>query len=346
MRAIYGLDRRLGPLRGKNASQVAEWVARHRFNAVFGGYRDRKLVRALQRLKIKVFAEIPLFVGHRHWRKKGGRPVTAAGRGLRKQGWYAGVCPNQPALQAQQLRLIRRVVQRHKVDGIWLDFIRYPARWERARQGKALPRTCFCRRCLGQFSQQTGVKLPSSKGTAGRARWILTHHHKRWVQFKTGRIVAFVRRARQIARQANPGVLVGLFAVPWRATEYRGAIHAVIGQDFRQLASHVDIFSPMLYHHMAGRDPAWIHSFVGYLHKLTGKPVLPIIQACSVPRRLSQQEFADAVTAAQKAPSRGVILFSLKHFLREKRSSTWLKTLEEAKILRGGKSWGGSGPPT
>lgn len=83
---------------------MARWVQRHGFNAVFGGFRDRRLVRALRRRGIKVYAEVSLFVGKKHWRRRGGRPVTATGRPLGKQGWYAGVCPNQAWLQRKKLR--------------------------------------------------------------------------------------------------------------------------------------------------------------------------------------------------------------------------------------------------
>lgn len=327
IRAIYGLDRKLGPLRGKSAAGVARWVERHGFNAVFGGFRDRALVKALRKRGIKVYAEVPLFVGRRHWRKRGGRPVTAAGKPLSKQGWYAGVCPNQGWLQRQKLQAIGRLVRRYGVDGVWLDFIRYPARWERAGK-QNLPQTCFCRRCLELFSRRSGIKLPATARTAAaRARWILSRHRERFVAFKTGRITDFVRRARQVVRRADPGAVVGLFGVPWTGAQHGGAVTAVTGQDFAALATHVDVFSPMVYHRMVGQPPAWIAAHVAYLGKLTHKPVLPIVQACSVPGPMPHSEFSAAVRSAMQAPSRGVVVFSLKHFVKEKRARAWLEAV-------------------
>lgn len=328
IRALYGLDRKLGPLRGKSSDQVARWLVDHRFNAVFGGFRDRALVRALRRRGIKVYAEVPLFVGRKQWRQQGGRPVTDSGRLLKKHGWYAGVCPNQPWLRAQKLRYIQRLVRTFKVDGVWLDFIRYPARWETAGKVK-LPQTCFCRQCLEQLRRRTGLKLPKAvKDTSARARWILSNHRPRWISFKTSRIVDFVKKARITVKKEDPTAVVGLFGVPWKVSEHNGAIRAVIGQDFTALAPWVDVFSPMVYHRMQGQRPAWIAGHVAYLNRLTGKPVLPIIQACSVPGRLSDAEFSAAVVSARRQPSRGVVVFSMKHFVREKRGGAWLEAVQ------------------
>ena len=325
VRALYGLDRKVGPLRGKSVAGVARWVKRHRFNAVFGGFRDRRLVKALRKQGVKVYAEVPLFVGRKQWRKGGGRPVTAAGKPLPRQGWYAGVCPNQPWLQAARLRQIKRLVQKHAVDGVWLDFVRYPARWETAGK-KPLPRTCFCRRCLEQFAKRSGLKYPAAAARpAARARWILSHHRERFVTFKTRRITDFVRRAREVVRGVDPTVVLGLFGVPWTGADHGGAIRSVVGQDFAALSAHVDVFSPMTYHLMVGKNPAWISTYVGYLGKLTGKPVLPVIQACNVPGRMPNKEFTAAVNSARRAPSRGVIVFSYKHFFKQRRASAWLR---------------------
>ena len=60
-----------------------------------------------------------------------------------------------------------------------------------------------------------------------------------------------------------------------------------------------------------------------------------MIQACSVPDRLTHQEFAEAARLALGAPSSGVIVFSQRHFVREGRGATW-RALVNPKGVRGG----------
>jgi hypothetical protein len=120
-------------------------------------------------------------------------------------------------------------------------------------------------------------------------------------------------------------VVIGLFGVPWRAEDHGGAITAILGQDYRKLGPHVDMLSPMAYHRMQGRGAAWIAGITRHLHQLTQRPVLPVVQACSVPDRLDDAEFSAAVRQALAAPSSGVIVFSQRHFARERRAKAWLK---------------------
>jgi len=91
----------------------------------------------------------------------------------------------------------------------------------------------------------------------------------------------------------------------------------------------VDVFSPMVYHRMCGESVDWIHSRVRQFVHDTGKPVWPIIQACSVPDELTEQEFLAAIANAENEPSGGVILFAMNHILKEDRLESvrraWVK---------------------
>ncbi len=84
----------------------------------------------------------------------------------------------------------------------------------------------------------------------------------------------------------------------------------------------------MVYHRMVGREVGWIAEFTRYLGERTGKPVLPIVQACGVPGKMEDEEFIRAVRAAREPPSSGVILFSLSHLQKEKRWDAWSKLNE------------------
>lgn len=340
IRALYGLARGKAPLKGKTPAQVLRWLRARRFNAVFGGYRDKALRRALAAAKIKVFASLPLFVGKQHWRGSAtsgrGRPITADGKPLAKDGWYAGVCPNQPKLRAAKLRRLQTLLQRYRVDGVWLDFIRYPLQWARrfrSASGGAGPRrkltqSCFCSTCLARFAKDTKLTPPpSARSARAAARWILGKHRRRFVRWKTRRIADFVRRARGVLKRSAPKALLGVFTVPWRPREHADAVRSIVGQDARLLAKHADVLSPMTYHLMVGRRPAWIAAHVRWLATTTKRPVLPVVQACSVPTRLTHGELTQTVRSALARPSAGVVLFSVRHFLHEKRERAWLEGL-------------------
>jgi hypothetical protein len=333
MYSIYAFSRSLEPFKEKSEDDIARWLIEHRVNAIFGGYEDEKLVSTLQRNGIKIYAEVTIFYGEKYWQEHPeSRPINADGKPIEKIQWYAGVCPNQAWLWEEKLDRIEKLVRECHVDGIWLDFIRYPCHWEVLDPG--LEQTCFCPACLRQFSADTGTTLPAKlRTTKQRAAWILDNQRERFIGWKTDRIALFVQRAREVARRANPNVMIGLFGVPWKEGERDDAIRAIIAQDYRKLAPHVDVFSPMVYHKMCGRDVAWISDFTTYLHGLTGKSVVPIIQACSEPAEagkpseLTNAEFEQAIRAALAPPSSGVIAFAFRHFFKENRMPAWLNAL-------------------
>ena len=71
------------------------------------------------------------------------------GKKIDKVEWYAGVCPNQSWLREQKLNAIKELISKYDIDGIWLDFIRYPCHWEVINP--KLEQTCFCPICQSLF---------------------------------------------------------------------------------------------------------------------------------------------------------------------------------------------------
>jgi len=74
----------------------------------------------------------------------------------------------------------------------------------------------------------------------------------------------------------------------------------------------VDYISPMCYHHMVRRTPAWVHSVAQEVYDRTHGRVLPSIQVDKAyiedPYTLAQ--FKEAVMEALKPPSLGVVFWS------------------------------------
>jgi hypothetical protein len=127
-----------------------------------------------------------------------------------------------------------------------------------------------------------------------------------------------VAEARKVLERTRPGALLGLFGVPWQLSDFEGAIHSVIGQDYRALGQIVDVLSPMVYHAMCGRPVAWIGQVLQEVHTLSCKPVWPIIQSVDEPTPLPAEEYGEALDVTLNHPaSGGVLVFTLKGALDE-----------------------------
>ena len=319
MKAIYGFSPKYQAVAEKTPEGIAQALADWGVTAVFGGYENSVLVAALHARGIKVFAEVPLFVGKRYWeRYPHSRPITDTGEPMAPEGWYYGVNPTIPEIRQHNLERIRTLIEHYEVDGVWLDFCRWPCRWERRKP--KLMRTSFDPVTLAAFQRDQGIAIPPALETIPeQARWILEHHHEEWTAWKCQQITAFVRQARALIDKAPRKVILGLFSVPWRLSDFNGAIRHIIGQDYQALATPVDVFSPMVYHKLCARDIPWIAEITAWVAKETQRPVWPIIQAMDDPEALRPQELRQAVQAALTAPgSRGVIVFDLKALSPEK----------------------------
>jgi len=247
------------------------------------------------------------------------RPDLAAvtARGTRaEEDWVKFVCPTRRDFLAAKADALKKLVRETDPDGISLDFIRFFVFWEMVYPGRAaetLPQTCFDASCLEDFERTAKIAIPGSlTGTPDIARWILSKHLGEWTDWKCGVIARAVETLADAARSVKPGIKVNLHAVPWRAEDFGGAARAVTGQDLARLAPLVDFISPMCYHHMVRRTPAWVHSVVEDMGRRTGAAVLPSIQVkeAYIPGPETPAEFREALAEALKPPSRGVVFWN------------------------------------
>jgi len=313
VKALYGFNPSLSLFEGLTDDQIASKLTDWGVNAVFGGYRDSALVSALHARGIKVYAEIGFFVGEQLWKKyPNSRPIKADGQPLEKIEWYAGVTPTIPEVQQDRLNALRDLVKNTSVDGVWLDFIRWPAKWE--RPDPILPKTSFDPVTLDQFQKKTGVAIPGSLTSVPEiASWILTNHEQEWTRFRCEVIADVVSRAKAICEEANRPITLGLFEVPWTAEDFGGALLKTVAQDPKLLGQFVDVFSPMVYHGLCGRPVEWIARVTDWVHDVSDKPVWPIVQSLDKPGKMSAEEFARTLETALKARgSEGVIIFTLR----------------------------------
>jgi hypothetical protein len=117
-------------------------------------------------------------------------------------------------------------------------------------------------------------------------------------------------------REIDPEIVINLHVVPWRESDYDGALTRIAGQDLRTLGTVVDYLSPMTYSFMLHRETDWVASVVKDFAHHTSTPILPSIQVATAYREgesFSPGDFEAALRAALKPPSAGVIFWSWNH---------------------------------
>jgi hypothetical protein len=315
-RSLYGFSPDLEPFVGTAPNEQVTLLQSWGNTAVFGGYQDAEFVAAAHAAGMQVYAEFGCFVHQKWWNQHPeSRPITPEGQPLEPEEWYYGVNPTTPAVRQKLLKALEKLLADHAIDGVWLDFIRWPCHWESPQP--YLPRTSFDVHTLSRFSQDTGIEIPTQDPNAAASR-LMQQYEAEWTAWRCQQITSWVMEARAILRRTRPDAILGLFGVPWRLSDYGGAILNVIGQDYAALGQTVDVFSPMVYHLMCGRPAAWIGDVTEEVNALSGKPVWPIIQSVNEPAPLSAEEYAKALDVALNHPaSDGALVFTLKGALDE-----------------------------
>jgi hypothetical protein len=301
---------------------------------------DEETIRFFRARGFRVFLTTNGFGGTDAWRRfPDSRPVRADGRFLGEprqapvgmsKGFQSassaaeeeltaemggGVCPTHEGWRAERLKEISDWISRfggsQGIDGIWLDFIRYPGNWEK----EAVPDTCYCPRCLRKFSHDRQIELPAVKAPDAAA-WIRQNRPYEWMAWKKEQIASFVRQVRAVM-SGNRDILLGAFVVPWSKGERDGAVSFLLGQDAFALSEVTDVISPMLYHRMVGSREAWVGDMTAYYGEETRCAVWPIIQA----EETMGAEFSSAVRYAALGGADGLLVYSHRGMDAEKRQT-------------------------
>lgn len=248
-------------------------------------YRD-DLIEVCHRLGLKFFGGISCFSDHAHqqqivYDRPELWPIGEDGQRRPQMEWYLGVTPTYEDYNEALLQLAEKIVQSHDLDGLFLDFIRWPVHWElEMRPGAMRPlQYSFDANTLALFSTETGILLPRHlTETKDIARWILDNHQLDWVNFKcrtiTRLVARFAERLRAIRREA---FTLGLYSLPMPEND----LEAIAGQRLRDLAGYVDLIAPMAYHAIVHQPPSWVEQVVSTATHAAYGQVIPVLQVDS-----------------------------------------------------------------
>jgi hypothetical protein len=207
-------------------------------------------------------------------------PILEDGSRRPKLEWYVGITPTDRRHQEEVLAKIGFFARKYPIDGLFLDFVRWPLHWEiELRPGRRRPLdSSFDAATLIKFEEATGM-LPRAglDTTSAKAEWIRQHRLREWVDFKCKVVTDFVAEAQSVLKEARPDAGLGIYVVP----NVKGLTEPLTGQRIGELAPLVDWVSPMLYHNILLQPPSWIASALTDVVNIGGPKALPVVQADS-----------------------------------------------------------------
>src|SRR5256712_5212499 len=290
------------PAADTRAARLLERLVGYGINAVFTESEsyDDAWIRLAHSFGLRWFSGIACFSDHAHrnravlerpelW------PVTEAGTRRSPMEWYIGITPTYEDYADARLDLMFSLVQMHGVDGLMLDFVRWPLHWELECRPGTQPQHCsFDSHTIRQFQQSSHVSVPAQTA-AEQASWILTHVRTQWTDFKCAVITGFVREMVRRFRSVRPDLLTGLFVVPLAPAQRE----LLVGQRIADLAPLVHYVLPMAYHAILHRPASWVASTVGEIACAAPGKALPVLQVDSREGPALGSDWGSAVAAEE-----------------------------------------------
>lgn len=201
------------------------------------------------------------------------------------------LCPSHPENLALERDSMLEVAHNYEVDGIHLDYIRYPDR-----------EACFCAGCRERFEQNTDVKI---------ANWpddVLTGEHAAsFADWRREQITGLVRAVSQEARTLKPKLKVS--AAVWGGW---ASARQSIGQDAQAWidGGYLDFLCPMNYE---SKD----EDFVGWTRKQVAatKRKTPLYIGIGAHKLSGPEQLARQIQLSRELGGDGFVIFQLNEKL-------------------------------
>jgi uncharacterized lipoprotein YddW (UPF0748 family) len=229
------------------------------------------------------------------------------------EGLY--VSPLHAAAQDHVSAVVADLVTRYAVDGLHLDYVRYP----RADFD-------FSREAIGAFEMEMRARIsPAEQARVAALEEIdpyawPTAFADEWRLFRQSRLTALVTRLRSTAARIRPGIVSSAAVLPDAETALTDTF-----QDWRTWLDNgfIDALCPMAY----TPDPEMFATQIAAVRALAGsRPVWAGIGAY----RLSSHETINNISTARRLGVDGIILFSYDSLVRPPNGPEYLAAVGRA----------------
>jgi uncharacterized lipoprotein YddW (UPF0748 family) len=241
-----------------------------------------------------------------------GRPIAATDY----EGIY--VCPSRPEVQAHLWRVVMDVAQRYPVDGVHLDYIRFPG-----------PEFCYCQACQRAFTLSLIRQGNGDPGQAdamvdgANARWGRTwpdeaQYAAAWADFRRQQVTDLVASVYRGIKRLKPQATVSAAVFPNWLDAQKARF-----QDWHGWAKMglLDLICPMAYSKDTVVVEAQIREAVTESH---GRRIWAGLGAW----QLTPDSVVDKVRVIRAAGAGGFALFSYGGITQEVADETYLKALQ------------------
>jgi uncharacterized lipoprotein YddW (UPF0748 family) len=196
--------------------------------------------------------------------------------------------PANPQVRNYLLKIIDEITTRYQVDGLQLDYIRYP--FQDANRNFTFGYGIAARQ---QFHQLFGVD--PIKLTPKDQLWA------KWTEFKTQQVTSFVGEVSQLIKRKHPNVILSAAVFPHPRYERLGKIQ----QDWEAWtkAGYIDLLTPMTY----ALDTNRLNELTTPLPNSLGQSLLaPAVKLLNIPEIVA----IDQIQALRDLPTTGYSLFA------------------------------------
>jgi uncharacterized lipoprotein YddW (UPF0748 family) len=209
------------------------------------------------------------------------------------EGLY--VSPLVPAAASHTVAVLEDLVRRYPVDGIHLDYVRYPG-----------PDFDHSRQALDAFAAAMAGTLPPAERRvlAAQARedvlaWV-DAYPQAWADFRRSRLTALVMRLQSVLRATRPKLVVSAAVVPDQRIAFVSRL-----QDWRLWAETglLDVLCPMAYTNE-------LETFRQQIDEAVRATAPALVWAGIGAYRLSPGQTVAHIESARAAGARGIVLFS------------------------------------
>ncbi len=213
--------------------------------------------------------------------------------------YYKWLCPNKPEVREFILNWIEDLSEMEDLDGIHLDYIRYPdvilpkyiQPIYKLRQNKEFPEFdfCYCVDCRNAFKKQTGIDPLYLENPAS---------DKDWLQFRLDNISNLVSKIIDLVHRHRKKITAAVFPVPELAKKH-------VRQDWTKW--NLDAFFPMNYYNFYDKDLRWIEKSVhSEVCELTKE--IPLFSGLYIPET-NPVSLQKSIEYSLSAGAKGISLF-------------------------------------